>query len=147
MYNLPCNSRGFTLIEVSIAMFLASVAIMAIISMQPTAWQTSARSDFMGRASGILFEELQRQGALIMNPCNTVTIGTAGPTVVLPSDPAGTGGAQQPGDISFTVTTTITALSATSWLVSVRVAWPGHPGISESLVVTRQEWFRTPGGC
>jgi prepilin-type N-terminal cleavage/methylation domain-containing protein len=147
MCNLRYNSRGFTLIEVTIAMFLAAVAIMAILSMQPTAWQTSARSDFMGRASGILFEELQRQGALIMNPCNTVTTGTTGPTVVLPSDPAGTGGAQQPGDVSFTVTTTITALSATSWLVTVRVAWPGHTGISESLVVTRQEWFRTPGGC
>ena len=142
-----CNKQGFTLVEVVIAMFIAAIAIMAIISMQPTAWQTSAKSDFMGRASGILFEELQRQEARIMNACNhPIATGTVGPTVVLPSDPAGTGGDQQPGDVSFTVTTTIAALSTTSWRVTVRVAWPGHAGISESLIVTKQEWFKG-GGC
>jgi len=148
MSSLRSSNRGFTLIEVVIAMFLASVAIMSILSLQPTAWQTSARSDFMGRASGILYEELQRQAALIMNPCLNVVAGTTGPTAVLPSDPAGTGGGvQQPGDIGFTVTTTTTALSATSWRVSVRVAWFGHAGITGSSIVSRQEWFRTPGGC
>lgn len=143
MSSLRCNNRGFTLIEVVIAMFLTVVAVLALFSLQPTAWQTSARSDYLGRASGILFETLMVQEARIMNPCNAVTTGTTGPTPVFVSGQA----AAQSGDAQFNVTTTITSLAANVWRVTVRVAWSGHAGISESLVVTRQEGFRFPAGC
>jgi Tfp pilus assembly protein PilV len=135
MSSLPCYNRGFTLIEVVIAMFLTVVAVLALFSMQPTAWKTAARSDYMGRASGILYETLMTQEAQIMNPCNAVAAGATGQA------------AAQPGDARFNVTTTITSLAANVWRVTVRVAWAGHAGISESLVVTRQEGFRFPAGC
>jgi Tfp pilus assembly protein PilV len=143
MSSLPCYNRGFTLIEVVIAMFLTVVAVLALFSMQPTAWKTAARSDYMGRASGILYETLMTQEAQIMNPCNAVAAGATGPTAVFASGQA----AAQPGDARFNVTTTITSLAANVWRVTVRVAWAGHAGISESLVVTRQEGFRFPTGC
>jgi prepilin-type N-terminal cleavage/methylation domain-containing protein len=143
MLRLPCNNRGFTLIEVIIAMFLTVVAVLALFSLQPTAWQTATRSDMLGRAAGILHERLTTQEALIMNPCNAVTAGATGPTPVFVSGQA----TAQPGDVQFNVTTTITNLAANVWRVTVRVAWPGHVGISESLVVTRQQGFRFPAGC
>ncbi len=124
-------------------MFLTVVAVLALFSLQPTAWQTAGRSDYLGRASGILHETLMTQEALIMNPCNAVTTGQTGPIQVFASGQA----AAQPGDARFDVTTTITGLAANVWRITVRVAWPGHTGISESLVVTRQEGFRFPAGC
>jgi len=78
-----------------------------------------------------------------MNPCNTVTAGTTGPTAIFASRQT----TAQPGDAQFNVTTTITNIGTNVWRISVRVAWAGHAGISESLVVTQQEGFRTPGGC
>ena len=143
MSHLRCNNRGFTLVEVVIAMFVTVVAVLSILALVSPAWRTAAKADYLGRASGILYETLMTQEAWIMNPCNTVTAGTTGPTVVFPSGQA----AAQSGDVPFTVTTTITSIGTDLWRVNVLVAWTGHPGISETMVVTRQEGFRTPGGC
>lgn len=52
------NERGIGLIEVVLAMFLVTVAIMAILSLQPSAWQTAGKSDFLGRAAEILHKEM-----------------------------------------------------------------------------------------
>lgn len=138
------NRRGFSLLEVVIAMFLTSIAVLAIMSLQPAAWKTAGRADYMGRAAGILYEELQTRESFIMNCCNTV-VATGNPTTrnVLASGQ----GTAQAGDAQFTVTTTITSVATNVWRVTVRVAWSGHAGISESLVVTRQQPFSFPAGC
>jgi Tfp pilus assembly protein PilV len=145
MSSLPCDNRGFTLVEVLIAIFITVVAVLGTLALISPAWQTAARSDYLGRASGILYEHLMIQEALIMNPCNTVTTGTTGPTAVFAS---GQPTAQQ-GDAQFNVTTTITNIGTGVWRVTVRVSWPplNATGISESLIVTRQEGFRFPAGC
>lgn len=143
MSHSPCNNRGLGLVEVVIAIFLTTVAVLAILSLQPTAWKTAARSDYLGRASGLLYEELQRQEALLMNPCNAVATGTTGPTAVFASGQS----TAQSGDAQFNLTTTITSVATNVWRVTVRVAWTGHAGISESLIVTRQEGYRFPAGC
>ena len=131
------------MIEVVIAMFLTVVAVLAVFSLVSPAWRNAARSDYMGRASGILYEQLVRQEARLMNPCCSVTTGTLTPTVVNASGQT----ASQLGDAQFNVTTTITNLATNVWRVTVRVAWTGHTGISESLVVTRQDGFTFPSGC
>ena len=143
MSRLSCNNRGLSLVEVVIAMFLTTVAVLAVFSLQPAAWKTAARSDYLGRAAGILHEQLQTQEAWIMNPCNAVAAATTGPTAVFASGQT----ALQPGDAQFNITTTITNLATGVWRISVRVAWANHAGISESLVVTRQEGYRFPAGC
>jgi len=137
------DHRGFSILEVVIAIFLTTVGVLAIMSLQPAAWQTAFRSDYMGRAAGILHEELQTRESFIMNCCNTVTADTTEATVY-----AGGGtDAQAAGDARFTVTTTIASIDTNVWRVTVRVAWQGHTGISESLVVTRQQAFSYPAGC
>jgi len=133
------SSRGISLLEVVIAMFLTTIAVMAIMSLQPAAWKTAGRADYMGRAAGILYKELQRQEVWIMNSNNTVNTGTTGPTPVF----AGGGTtAQASGDAQFNVTTTITSVATNVWRVTIRVTWTGNTtGISESLIVTRQQAF------
>jgi Tfp pilus assembly protein PilV len=143
MSRLPCDSRGFTLVEVVIAMFVTIVAVLGILALLSPAWKTAARSDYLGRASGILYEQLATQEVLIMNPCCTVPVGTTGPTSVFASGQP----TAQLGDVQFNVTTTITTIGTDVWSVNVRVAWTGHSGIAETIVVTRQQGFRTPGGC
>ena len=65
-----CNNRGITIVEVLITLFLTAVGILALLSMQPTSWNAAGRSDFMGRAAGILQSELERNELWIMNPNN-----------------------------------------------------------------------------
>ena len=68
MSRTACNNRGITIVEVLITLFLTAVGILALLSMQPTAWNAAGRSDFMGRAAGILQSELERNELMIMNP-------------------------------------------------------------------------------
>ncbi len=140
MFSLRCNNRGISLVEVVIAIFLTTIGVLAVLSLQPAAWRTATRSDYMGRAAGILQKEQATQEVFIMNCCNAVTAGTT-TTNVLASGEA----AAQPGDATFTVTTTITLIATNVWRVDVRVAWAGHAGIIESMVVTRQQRFQ--GAC
>jgi Tfp pilus assembly protein PilV len=128
------------MIEVLIAILLTAVGLMTIMSLQSTSLRTVGKSDFLGRASGILYNELERNEAFIMNPSNTVIIGTTGPTPVLVSyQPAAV-----EGDITFQVTTVIDSLGANIWRVTVTVTWPplNPTGITENIVVAGQERYR-----
>ena len=142
MFNTICNNRkGITLTEVVIALFVTAVGVMALMSLQPTAWRASDRSDHLGRAGGILHQELETTEAWIMNPCNAVAAGTATRTVLTSGQAA-----RVPGDVPYTVTTTIANPTPQIFRVTVRVTWPGNAaGIAESTSVTRQEYFRE--GC
>lgn len=136
-----CNNRGITIVEVLITLFLTAVGIMALLSMQPTSWNAAGRSDFMGRAAGILQSELERNELWIMNPANAVSTG------VLPvrNVNASSQSTQQTGDVPFTVNTTVLPLgSATNaWTVTIQVTWPGNTrGVQETAIVSRQEYFR-----
>jgi len=142
MSHLPCDNRGFTLVEVLIAIFITVVAVLGTLALISPAWKTATRSDYLGRASGILYETLMTHEARILNPCNAVP-----PSATTTVFASGQTTAQQ-GDAQFIVNTTITAIT-NAWRVTVRVSWPplNATGISESLVVTRQEGFRFPAGC
>ena len=140
------SRRGISLLEVVIAMFLTTIAVMAVMSLQPAAWKTAGRADYMGRAAGILHKELQTQEACIMNSNNTVPA-TGNPTTRTVFAGGGTS-AQASGDAQFTVATTITSIATNVWRVTVRVTWTGNAtGISESLVVTRQQAFSNCTTC
>ncbi len=154
MLRITCNSRGITLIEVLITLFMTAIGIMALLSMQPTAWNAASRSDFMGRAAGILQSELERNELWIMNPGNSTfasacdanrqnsTLGTCTWTTNSSNQVT-----QQTGDVPFTITTAIAPFgsSTNAWTVNVRITWPGNNrGIAETLIVSRQDNFRTP---
>ena len=136
-----CNNRGITIVEVLITLFLTAVGIMALLSMQPTSWNAAGRSDFMGRAAGILQSELERNELWIMNPANAVSTGVLPARNVYASSQS----TQQTGDVPFTVNTTVLPLgSATNaWTVTIQVTWPGNTrGVQETAIVSRQEYFR-----
>jgi Tfp pilus assembly protein PilV len=137
-----CNKRGITLIESVMAVLLVSIGLMALLSMQPSAWRMTARTDYLGRAAMMLSKELTVRELAIMNPCNVVSTGTVTQTLYT----SGQGSAQD-GDIGFTVETVTTSVATNVWRVTVTVRWPplNATGIRESIVVTRQEPFRL--GC
>lgn len=141
---MPCSRKGITLIESIIAILLVSIGLIGLLSMQPSAWRTTARTDYLGRAAMLLQKELTNQELAIMNPCNAVTAATQTRNVT-------TSGAAAPqaGDITFTVQTVTTSIAPNIWRVTVTVSWPplNATGIRESIVVTRQEHFRFPSGC
>lgn len=138
MFSSILNRKGISLVEVCIALFLLSIGIMAMISLQPAAWRLSGKSDYLGRASGILLAQLQAVEAKIMNPNIAVTTGTTASTIY-----AGGQSTKKQGDAEFTVNTTTTDLGSNTWRVTIKVTWPGNvSGISESLIAARQENFR-----
>jgi len=141
LHSLFGSKRGMTLIEVCIALFLVGVGVLALITLQPTAWRLSGKSDYLGRASGILAAQLQSVEAQIINPNNTMPTSTNGHVTVYVS---GQSGSQQQGDAVFWVTRTITAIpNTTTWRVNVVVTWPGNTaGIQESMIVSRQQSFQ-----
>ncbi len=138
------------MVEVLIAFIITSIGIMALLSLQPTGWKTMAHADYVGRASGILYKTLEQQENLILNPCNLITMGTSAANVVESND----NDAAILGDINYTVKTTL-ALDANSTTtqaavdVTVNVSWPplNPTGISETMIVARQELYRYPTGC
>ncbi len=135
-----CNNRGITLVEVIITLFLTAVGIMALLSMQPTSWNAAGRSDFMGRAAGILQSELERNELFIMNPSNAITTG-----ISVQNHRSSSQSSPQAGDVPFTVNTTVLPLGAATnaWTVTIQVTWPGNTrGIQETAIVSRQEYFR-----
>jgi prepilin-type N-terminal cleavage/methylation domain-containing protein len=143
MSNSICSKKGMTLIEVLIALMLLTVGVLGVVSLQPSGWRISTKSDFLGRAAGILHRELETSEVLIMNPNNPNPCALSNP-VVLSRTVFGSGqDAAQPGDVAFDVQTTTTDLGDGSWRVTVTVTPPASMrGISDSIIVTRQEFFR-----
>jgi Tfp pilus assembly protein PilV len=145
MSSIICkNKQGISLVESIISILLVSIGLIAFLSLQPTSWKTSSRTDYLGRGIMVLNNEIMTQELWIMNPCNTVTTGTVN-KVLYSSDQQ----TAQPGDVSFTVQTVTSAIAgkANTWEVTVIVSWPplNTKGITDNLIVTRQESFRF--GC
>ena len=149
MLRLLCNKNGMGIIEVLIALFLTTIGIMALLALQPTGWKAMAKADYVGRASGILYKTLEDNENMILNPCNLIPMGTFAYSIES-SDQA----SAIKGDILYHVTTTvsqdgISGGSASTCTVTVNVAWPpvNTTGISDSMVISRQEAYRYPAGC
>lgn len=133
------TKRGYTLVEVMIAIVIVSVGVLAILSLQPKAWQAAGKADYMGRAADILYRELETQQVRIMNPNNAIADSDSTTTV----NTSGQGTAI-PGDAPYTIQTIVSNLEPNSrWRVTVRVTWPtSSTGIQESIIAARQERFR-----
>jgi len=140
MSSSSCSDRGITLVESVLAILLVSIGLVGLLSMQPSAWRASARTDYLGRAAMMLSKELTEQELRIMNPCNhPIALGTVTQTIYTSGQ-----GTAQSGDIGFTIQTNTTSIGTNVWRVTVTVSWPplNPTGIRESIVVTPQEHFR-----
>jgi len=143
MFNSIFSKKGIGLIEVLISLFLVSFGILALLSLQPSAWKLTSRSDFLSRAGGLLHKEMETTEIVLMNPNFPNPCATTNPLVTTTNVFISGQSTAQPGDLPFTLQTTIQDNLNNSWTVRVRVTWTGNnTGVSESLVVTRQENFR-----
>jgi len=143
MFSSTSCNKGIGLIEVMIALFLLSVGVLSLLSLQPSSWNLSGRSDSLSRGGGLLRSELEANEMLLMNPNYPNPCVAVNPLVATRTVRSSNEAAAQPGDFDFTVqTTTLDNLNGT-WSVRVRVTWTANnTGISETRVVTRQEPFR-----
>lgn len=145
MFPFPCNKKGLSLIEVTIALFVVTIGILGLLSMQPTAWRLTGSSDHLGRASGILNRALESSRVFLLNENNPNPCAANNPSIttqtIYPSGQV----AGIRGDVPFTVQTTTTDLGNNTWTVRVTVTWPGTTnGISDTIRVGRQLSFLWP---
>jgi len=146
------DDKGIGLVEVIIAVFLTTVGLLALLTLQPTARSTTLHSVFVGRAAGILHKTMEDYESWVINPCNSVTLGDqeGEGSVVYASG----GDERVLGDISYMVRTNIAqdGGNVSGFVVTVTVEWEsaalvGARRISESVTVARQEFARFPAGC
>jgi hypothetical protein len=138
------NNKGISLVEVMIAMFLTAIAVISILPMQDMSLRTASRSDFLGRAAGIMQAELEERENQIM------TTGIGIPVAVVPVTKRVTVSdlAAVAGDATFNVVTrtgvnSVGSVGPDSWIVNVTVTWAGNNnGITSSIIVTNQPNFR-----
>jgi len=143
MFSSICSNKGISIIEVTISLFLLCIGILGLISLQPSGWRLSGKSDFLGRGAGLLHKELETCELMIMNPSNPNPCAASNPVTTTRTVYSSGQSSAYPGDASFAVQTTTRDLGDGSWRITVTVTPPGNGvGISDSLVVTRQEFFR-----
>ena len=143
MCNSISSEKGMTLIEVMIAVMLVSIGALSLLATQGPAWNLTGRSDILGRAGMVLHRELGTNEMLLMNPNVANPCLAVNPLVNVRNVNASDQAVGQPGDIVFTVQNTTRDNLNGTWTVRVQVTWPGNNvGVSESVVVTRQEPFR-----
>ncbi|MBN1474323.1 MAG: hypothetical protein JW914_06885 [Syntrophaceae bacterium] len=139
------NDKGISLIEVLAATALAMIAIATLTPMQDMSLKTGFQADYLGRATYIMQTELSQREYFIMNQDNTVNVGSVTKYYQGNGSPA-----VSEADRYFTVVTSTRlnpdAALNNSWIVNVRVSWPGGPGLSEksirsSIIATKQLGF------
>ena len=142
MFNLLGTKKGITMVEVVVSVAVLSVGILSLLTLLPSSMRLAGRSDYLGRASGILANQLQATEATLLNPSAAVPASS----VIDPYYPSEQGaGVKMGGDVPFRVVTTVANLDGGAnlvWLVNVKVTWPGNAtGITESVRVVRQQVF------
>jgi Tfp pilus assembly protein PilV len=142
------RNSGISLVEVMIAMVLTAIAIISVFPMQNASTTSAGRSDFVGRAAGIMLAELEEREHLIMSVNTTAT-----PPVTVPlatvNKQVTVSDLGVEGDVTFNVVTTTRvnpAAPTSSWIVNVTVTWVGriNGSTSSSIIVTNQAAFRPP---
>jgi hypothetical protein len=133
------SNKGFGMIDAVMALCVLTLGVLSLISFYPLGWASARSSDLRSRASEIMHREFENDEALIMNPCNVVTIFN-GPSKQVNASAQTTA---QTGDETFTVRKSLTLVSTNIWNLKVTVTWIGSSnGISESQNITRQEDYR-----
>jgi hypothetical protein len=130
------NKKGLTILECIIAIFLTTIMLVSLISMQSLSWTGASKADYLGRAQGVLQRELEVQELLIMSGNVTPANVTACLNNEYNSVACGTKGAV------FTVNTRKMDNSAnitTTCRIIVNVTWPkSKNGIKSSMLAAPQ---------
>ncbi|MFA5321054.1 MAG: hypothetical protein WC373_00130 [Smithella sp.] len=136
--NIIKNKKGLSIIECIIALFLTTVMVVSLINMQSLSWFGAGKSDYLGRAVGILQRELEIYEYDIMkeDPPDNETIC---------ADKDGNEVACDDASALFTITvatSTPATIPAGTTLLNVRIQWPQSAnGLSSSIIVSSQSGF------
>lgn len=145
------NQKGLSLVECIVALVLTTVAIVSLISMQSLAWRGAGKSDYLGRAIGIIQRELEQNQLAIMKgaiPANAQTCADK------EGSPVGCDSAEKMFILNKTTTSCFcsgttacvcpntTGSPVNTWRFNVRITWPeSEKGMSSSVIVSRQAAF------
>jgi Tfp pilus assembly protein PilV len=129
------NNKGITLVEVMIAFFLTTVAIVSIMPMFTLAMNSTVKSDYKGRAIGILQKELEfREMQVMQGDVPSESPKNFDDKIVQVS-----GLTSKEGDATFTIKTKMSKIDDCSWLINVQVTWSGNNnGVKNSMVASIQ---------
>ncbi len=129
------RQSGVTLTEVIVAMAITSISIVGLMSLQPQSLNLMARADYLGKAAGVLQNELESAEVKVLNPAFSIDLIDQNERTVTS------------GDTPYTVKTDVELVSTLFYKITATVRWPGNAaGISGCRRVTRQEGFRQLAG-
>lgn len=135
--SLKLNKKGITIVETLIAAFLTMVAVVSLMPMFSLSLQTSAKSDYLGRAVGILQQELEFREEQVMQGIYPAASPTTYDQTVKVS-----GLDAKEGDVTIILKTKMTKQGNNAWIVNVQVTWTGNStGFKNSIIVTPQMDF------
>ena len=127
------NNKGLTILECIIAIFLTTIMVVSLVSMQSLSWTGASRADYLGRAQGLLQRELEIQENAVLAGNITAANVTSCLNNNLGTAVCGTKGAV------FTIRTLKMDNGAnitSTLLVNVNVTWPkSKTGITSSMIV------------
>ena len=141
--------RGFSLIEVMMALAVTLLGTLAYLASMPIGWGLASGSDMRTLGAEILHRELEQTEVLILNPCNQINVNGPLPnkTAYAAGQPGQAALTPNAGDFSFTVAKSVVQ-SGSGWVITVQVLWPGtSTGITESRYVTRQDDYADNLNC
>jgi Tfp pilus assembly protein PilV len=125
MLNILSNNKGISMVESLVAIVLTAIAIVTLMPMQNNAIRTVSRSDYLGRAEGIMQSQLELEESKIINNTGAMaslcTPVTSTPPAITVSGQPGVA-----GDVTFKVVTTRTippTANNNTCLINVTVTW------------------------
>lgn len=133
------------------ALVLTTITIVSLLSMQSLAWRGAGKSDYLGRAVGIIQGVLEQNELAIMTgnipadskTCadkdgNEIACDDAGKMFAIDTATVACLGTA-PGSV---VCPNTSASPSNSWRLDVRVSWPGSAkGMTSSVLISRQPAF------
>ena len=139
------NRNGLTMIECMIALVLTTTAVVSLITMQTMAWRGAGKSDYLGRAVGLLQRELEtRESDIMWSLINPPVNNNAIPSC---TDATGSNVLCTSSSRVFRIIYTPTGVippaipaigSGTIYHFNVQITWPGTiNGIRSSMMVSR----------
>ncbi len=133
---LPDDQRGFSMLEVMIALMVLTVGLLALAAMQEFAVTRSLDANELGIATNLAAEMIDR---IEFNPTNVATyngINVSSTTNTCPATPVMTNGdctqwrtrmlaTRLPTPSGIVTVTTTGPASLNQWLVTVQISWKG----------------------
>jgi Tfp pilus assembly protein PilV len=143
LIRIMSNEKGLTILECILAVFMTTVTVVSLVSMQSLSWTSAGKADYLGRAQGILQTELETREMEIMTVKTTAPVNAEKKCI---DNQSVAWPCTKPGfRPTFIVSTSILDNNANvthTVILRTSIKWPGNiNGIKSSMVVAPQNGF------